>query len=179
MKSLAFLFAAASLSWASPLLAGAPAVPPVPHFGAVVPLPDAANQPDPALQYRVVFDIDAAAGDNNAPHPSFVKVARLLNLLATRGVRPRDGDVVAIVHGPAMAAIMTQEAHKARFGIGNPNETLIAELEAAGAQVHVCGQALHARKIAASEVVPQVKVDLAAVTTLATLQLRGFALITD
>ncbi len=179
MKILASLFAAAGMLLASPLQAAEPGVSPVPHFGSVVSLPSAANQPDPALVYRVVFDIDAATGDKSAPHPSLVKVARFLNLLATRGIRPYDGDVVAIVHGPATTAIATQQAYKARFGVGNPNEALIAELEQAGARVHVCGQALRAQKITASEVAPQVTVDLAALTTLATLQLRGFAVITD
>ena len=179
MKSLITILAATGALLASPIAAGAPPAPPVPHFGAVVSLSDAANQPDPAIAYRVVFDIDAAASDKSAPHPSLVKVARFLNLLATKGVRPRDGEVVAIVHGPATPSIRTHEAHKERFGTENPNQALIAELEAAGAQVHVCGQALHAQKIAASEVAPQVTVDLAALTTLATLQLRGFALIAD
>lgn len=179
MRALAATLSAIGVLFASPVAAGASPTSPVPHFGAVVPLPEAANQPDPAIDYRVVFDIDTAASDKSAPHPALVKVARFLNLLAIRGVRPRDGDVVAIVHGPATPAIMTQEAHKERFGYENPNHALIAELEAAGAQVHVCGQALRVQKIAASEVAPKVTIDLAALTTLATLQLKGFALIAD
>lgn len=176
MRIMASLAAVAGMLLAPQLAAGDRAVP---HFGAVVPLPEAANQPDPALDYRVVFDIDSDVGDRSTPHPSLVKVARFLNLLATRGIRPRNGNVVAIVHGPATPVILTQEAYRARFGMGNPNAALIAEIEASGAQVHVCGQALHAQKIAASDVVPQATIDLAALTTLATLQLRGFALITD
>jgi len=69
MKILASLFAAAGMLLASPLQAAEPGVSPVPHFGSVVSLPSAANQPDPALVYRVVFDIDAATGDKSAPHP--------------------------------------------------------------------------------------------------------------
>lgn len=179
MRAFASLVAASGVLLASPVAAGAPPVSPVPHFGAIVPLPDAANQPDPAIAYRVVFDIDTAIGDRSAPHPALVKVARFLNLLATKGIRPRKGDVVAILHGPATPAVLTHAAYRARFGTGNPNQALIAELEAAGAQIHVCGQALHAQKIAASEVAPMVTVDLAALTTLTTLQLRGFALVAD
>ncbi len=179
MRAMAILAAATGVLLAAPLTATAHPATGVQHFGAYVPLPDAENQPDPAIAYRVVFDIDSAASDKNAPHPSLVRVARLLNMLATKGIRPRDGDIVAIVHGAATPMILTAEAHKARFGIDNPNRALIAELTAAGAQVHVCGQALHGQKIAAREVAPQVKIDLAAVTTLANLQLRGFALIPD
>lgn len=179
MRALALLYAATGLLLAAPLAAGEPPVAVVPNFGAVVPLPGAANQPDPAIAYRVVFDIAAPASDKSAPHPSLVKVARFLNLLAAKGIRPRQGDIVAIVHGPATSTIMAPQAHQARFGTENPNTALIAQLAAAGAQVHVCGQALHAQKIPERDVAPQVTVDLAALTTLATLQLRGFALIAD
>lgn len=179
MRAIAVMLPAIGLLFASPVAAGASPTSPVPHFGAVAPLPGAANQPDPAIDYRVVFDIDTAASDKSVPHPALVKVARLLNLLATKGIRPRDGDVVAILHGLATPTVLTHSAYKARFGMENPNLALIAELETAGAQVHVCGQALHAQKIAASEVAAKVTIDLAAVTTLATLQMKGFAMIAD
>ncbi|WP_324262306.1 DsrE family protein [Altererythrobacter sp. H2] len=173
------MLAATGALFASPIEAETPPALPVPHYGAVVSLPDAANQPDPAIDYRVVFDISAAATDSSAPHPSLGKVARFLNLLATKSVRPPGGNIVAVIHGPATSAIVAHTAYRSRFAMDNPNLALIAELEAAGAQIHVCGQALHAQKIAASDVAPTVTIDLAALTTVATLQLRGFALIAD
>lgn len=153
--------------------------PAVPGHGPIVPAPDAGNQPDPALRYRVVFNITKAPDDPAKPNPAIVKVARFLNLLATLNVRPAAGDIVAIVHGPATPLVMTDAAYRAKFKVANPNLPLIAALKAVGAQVHVCSQALHGQGIAKEAVATDVQVDLSALTTLATLQLRGFALIPD
>lgn len=153
--------------------------PAISGHGPIVPAPDADNQPDPSIRYRVVFNITKAPTDPAQPNPSIVKVARFLNLLATRGIRPAAGDIVAIVHGPATPLVMNDAAYQAKFKVANPNLPLIAALKGAGAQIHVCSQALHGQNIAADSTAKDVRVDLAALTTLATLQLQGFALIPD
>lgn len=87
--------------------------------------------------------------------------------------------MVAIVYGPATPLVMTAAAYKAKFKVANPNLALIDALKQAGAQVHVCSQALNGQQISPSSVADDVTVDLSALTTLATLQLQGFALIPD
>lgn len=173
------LLAGAILVLAAPAAGHGSTVAPVPDFGAVVPVPGAANLPDPALVYRTVFNVTKASSEASAPNPGLVRVARFFNLLATRGIRPAKGDVVVVVHGAATPLVMTSQAHQAKYGTGNPNLPLIAALAAVGAEVHVCGQALHAQGIRPGDVASPVIVDLGAATTLATLQLRGFALIPD
>lgn len=179
MIKLALL--AAAMSIAMPAAAAPPAAPTpaVPGQGSIAPAPDAANQPDPALRYRVVFSITAAPAEPGQVNPSLVKVARFLNLLATRDIRPAPGDVVAIVHGAATPLVMSDAAYRAKFKVANPNLALIAALKQAGAQVHVCSQALHGQQISTDSVAGDVTVDLSALTTMATLQLQGFALIPD
>lgn len=61
----------------------------------------------------------------------------------------------------------------------NPNAALIAALQKAGVSVRVCDQAMAASKITPSEVTPGIAIDGSALTTLANLQLRGYALIPD
>lgn len=173
-----WLFAALSLVL-SPASAQEADTPAVPGQGAIVRAPDAANQPDPAIRYRVVFDITKAPADAAEPNPGLVKMARFLNLLATRDIHPQPGDVVGVIHGPATPLVMNEAAYRTAFEVDNPNLSVIGALKRAGAQVHVCSQALHGHKIAADSVAPEVTVDLAAITTLATLQLQGFALIPD
>ena len=151
----------------------------VPDYGAVSPAPDAANQPDPAINYRVVFGITKAASEPDQPNPSLVKVARFLNLLATHNIQPAKGNIVAIVHSPATSLVMTDAAYREKYQVANPTLPLIAALTSAGAQVHVCSQALHGQDIATNAVASGVTVDLSAMTTLATLQLQGFAVISD
>lgn len=156
-----------------------PAHPVVPVYGAITPAPDAAGQPDPSLTYRVVFDITDSASDPNGVNLSLQKVARFLNLLGSAHVAVKPGDVVAVIHGPATSLVLSDAASRARQGRPNPNSALLAALRAAGVEVHVCSQALGKAKIGKDDLAPEVTLDLSAMTTLATLQLKGWALIPE
>lgn len=61
-------------------------------------------------------------------------------------------------------------------GAGNPSLELIRKLRDAGVSVRVCSQALAGHSIAPQAVDPAVQVDVAAIITLANLQLRGWVL---
>ena len=168
----------------APFLMGAaaavaqPSFPVIKEHGGIQPTVGAMERPDQALRYRVVFNVTkpTAAGKSN---PTLERVARFVNLLGADGVRPRAGDLVAIIHGAATPSVMKEEAFKARYGSANPDLAVIAALRSAGVEVHVCSQALAGNKIARSDLNPLVQVDVAALTTLANLQLRGYALIPD
>lgn len=148
-------------------------------YGRIAPAPDAAMQPDPLLRYRVAFSVTKGASDPKSPNPSLDRVARYLNLLGSAGIKPTKGDIVAVVHGPATDLIMNDAAYKSRHGVPNPNLPLINALERAGAEVHVCSQALAGRRIAREQVATSVTIDLSALTTLTTLQLKGWSVIAD
>ena len=75
-----------------------------------------------------------AAGKSN---PTLERVARFVNLLGADGVRPRAGDLVAIIHDAATPSVMKDEAFKAKYGSANPNLAVIAALRKAGVEVHV------------------------------------------
>lgn len=149
-------------------------------YGRTYPTEGAAQRPDPELDYRVVFDVTKAASDPSKPNRSLEAVARFLNLLAAEGVRPAPGHIVAVVHGPATPAIAGNDAYARKTGHPtNPTLPLIERLRAAGVTIAVCGQAMQRNGIAASEVAPGVRIDVSALTTMANLQLRGWALIPD
>ena len=155
-----------------------PSFPVIKGHGGIQSTIGAGERPDEALRYRVVFNVTkpAAAGKTN---PTLERVARFVNLLGADGVRPQAGDLVAIVHGAATPSVMKDQAFKARFGSANPDLAVIAALRNAGVEVHVCSQALAGNKIVRGDVNPLVQVDVAALTTLANLQLRGYAMIPD
>ena len=158
----------------------APAGPAAPDYGATHTAADAAERPDPKLRYRVVFSISKAAAKPDQVNPSLDKVARYLNLLAEGGVRPRAGDVVAVLHGPATIAATKDAGYAAKAGSArNPNTALIEALRAAGVTVSVCSQALHGQGISADQLQDGVRIDVSAMTTITNLQLRGFALVPD
>ena len=99
---------------------------------------------------------------------------------STDGAQTSPGDIVAIVHGPATPSIVKNAAFGRKAeGKANPNLELITKLQAAGVTVAVCDQALHGQGFQQEEVATGVRIDVSALTTLATLQLRGWALIPD
>ena len=152
----------------------------VPGHGAVRVVPQTTERPDKSMRYQVVFSVTQPAPDAASVNPSLEKVARFLNLLAGEGIRPKPGDIVAVIHGKATTAALNDGKYRQRNnGAANPNLDLIAQLRAAGAEVHVCSQALAGQKIPVEDVDKRVQIDLAALTTLATLQLRDYAMITD
>lgn len=149
-------------------------------FGGTNTPAGANERPDPALRYRVLFNVTRGASAPADVNSSLNKVARFLNLLADAGIHPAPGNVVAIVHGDATFAIMTDSSYAARtHAAANPNLVLIDRLRAAGVTVAVCSQALHSHDVAVADVSPLVRVDVSALITLSNLQLRGWALIPD
>ena len=170
------------------LLAGcqtlpAPAAPfvAVPGFGQAAAMPDAALRPSPDSDVRAVFPATRAAPAPDQALPALDRAARYLNLLSQEGVRIQPGDVVVVISGPATPAVLTDARYQARFSgaSGNPNLPLIRALADAGAVVSVCGQALNVHGFAAADVAPEVRLDLAAMTTLVELQARGHALVPE
>ena len=152
----------------------------VPGFGVYNEVPDPFEKPDPTLRYKVVFDVSQAVRTSGAVHQGLERVARMVNLLDRYGVRPQPGDIVITMHGPAAKTALTAAAFAKRFnGEANPNAELIRQLTAAGVSVRLCGQSMLAAGFARDELNPDVKVDVAAITTMATLQLRGYAIIQD
>lgn len=165
-----------------PIAAGAqdrgPRTPAIEGFGAIHPAPEAAEPVSRNLRYRAVFNITAATPAPDQVNPALDRVARFLNLLAEQGVRPRRGDIVAVVHGPATTLVAADRAYAARMSAArNPNLPLIRHLREAGVVIAVCSQALHRHALTRDQVSEDVRIDLSAVTTLANLQLRGYALI--
>lgn len=149
-------------------------------FGRSFAVEEAELKPDPSLRYRVVFDVMGAARDAKEPHQGFERVARMANLLSTNGVKVMPGDLVITVHGPAVRALLTDAAHaKRNDGAANVSAGLVKALIAAGIEVRLCGQSARALGVTREDLLPGVHIDTAAITTMATLQLKGYAIIQD
>lgn len=174
MKLLTLSLMAAALASS----ATAQTAPLVPGFVAVAPVMDAHERPDPGREYKVVFDVSKGAMERDKPAAGLERVARFVNMLGAGGVPAKKRRIVAVLHGPATEAVMTDAAYGLRHGgAKNPNGALIAALERAGVDVRVCGQALAGQKIARDDVLSAVQVDLAALMTVTHLQFAGYALV--
>lgn len=156
------------------------ATPRIAGYGSIAPLTGAETRAEPGLRYRLVFSVTKAAAAPDKINPSLDKVARLINLLGRDNIRPAPGDIVVIVQGAATPIVTSSAVYAAKTkATNNPNIELIAKLREAGVIVAVCSQALHANRISSGDLAPTVRIDLSAMTTLAALQLRGWALIPD
>lgn len=156
----------ASSDWTTPIVDG---VGPAIHF------PDAAFQLDPSITYRAVFDVTRAGEGGEVP-AGLSQMARLINSFALHGADPSALDLVGVVHGPATAAALSDDAHQAHVGGANPSRDLLARLREVDARLYVCGNALVGSGYAVEELGPDVELATSALAVLATLQGQGYAL---
>lgn len=142
-------------------------------FGGVLPRSDAIEQPKAGA--KVVFDltIDAKPTDVNK---GLERVARLLNLYGTAGLKATDVKIAVVLHGDATKAALGDSDYKRRFDVdSNPNLPLVEELTKAGVEVSVCGQALNNKGIADSEVAKGIHIAASALTVVINKQADGYA----
>lgn len=142
-------------------------------------IPDGAVRPDPAREYRILFNITKAAASPDRVNPGLEHVARLVNIFALANVPPRQTKIVAVMHGPATAISLDDQHYQDQHKLGNPNSKMIEALKRAGVTLYVCGQALAQSGFPETGVNREVEIALAALTVLAVYQLDGYALIPE
>jgi intracellular sulfur oxidation DsrE/DsrF family protein len=149
---------------------------PVVGYDAARDVPGAHEMPDPSIVYKVVFSAAQAPAKQTDVNPTLQAVARYLNTLAKNGVAADHRKIAVVFHQGGTDAVMNNETFKASHnGQDNPNVALIQSLKQAGVDFRVCGQALLGRKIDPRTVLPEIQVDLWALTTMVNLQMRGYA----
>lgn len=174
-KSLSAVLAAFALLSATPVV-HAQALP-VPGVEAARDVPGAKEMPNPNVVHKVLFDMDSE-GKPTEVHPMLQAVARYVNTLAKTGVPAANRKVAVIFHQGATDYIMNGAAYKAKHGgQANPNLEMIQSLAKAGVDFRVCGQAVLGRKIDPKDIMPEIELDLWALTTIIALQQQGYVFI--
>ena len=147
----------------------------IPKHGGVLSRSKAVEQPRAGA--KVVFDATADASPAEV-NKGLDRVARLLNLYGAAGLKAQDVKITIVLHGEATKSVLNDTAYKARFGIEqNPNLPLIGELQKAGVEVFVCGQALNYKGFPDVEVAHEVPIAAAALTVVINKQLDGHSYI--
>jgi intracellular sulfur oxidation DsrE/DsrF family protein len=158
---------APSFDWVTPVVAG---------YGKVHPRPDAAVQPDPAVDYRIFVRVT-----DDGKHPrerlhALDRLARLVNLMAVSKVPASHVHIVALLDGEAALASATDEVYRHYTKVAkNPNRAIVHALRQAGVDLLVCGQALAMEKLPDSAVVPDVTVTLSALTDTVVYGQKGYS----
>jgi predicted peroxiredoxin len=73
--------------------------------------------------------------------------------------------------------VANSNAYKAKYGVPNPNEELLKQLIAAGADIIFCGQSSASRGFPKEDLVDGVQISLSAMTALIQLQDDNYRLI--
>jgi intracellular sulfur oxidation DsrE/DsrF family protein len=152
--------------WINPVIKG---------FGRVHPRPDAAVQPDPNADYKVIVDVVHGDKDHAEVLGSLQRLARIVNLLGFAKVPPEHVHIVAVIEGEASFAAASNATYRKHFKIDNPNLPILHALKQSGVELLVCGQALAENGMADSDVGPDITVSLSALTDFVVYGQRGYS----
>jgi intracellular sulfur oxidation DsrE/DsrF family protein len=153
--------------WQTPAIEG---------FGKMHNLPDAAYKPQPGHVYKIVFSLTSGAKQPDQKNPALDRVARTVNLYVAAGVPRKDLKFVAVASGAATPFVLDDAHYRAAYGVANPNLAEIAALRKAGVDIAVCGQAVAEHGYQYGWVDNSVTLALSALTTVTTLEQKGYAL---
>jgi ubiquinone/menaquinone biosynthesis C-methylase UbiE/intracellular sulfur oxidation DsrE/DsrF family protein len=143
------------------------------NFGGVLPRPKASEQP--RANAKVVIDVTADSKPAEV-NKGLERVARLLNLYGVAGLKASDVAIAVVLHGEATKSVLKDAAYKRRWETdANPNLVLIRDLQKAGVEISVCGQALGYKGIADDEVANGIPIAAAALTVIINKQSDGYA----
>lgn len=126
--------------------------------------------------YKVVFAVTKGVKSPSDVNPALNHVARAINLYVDSGVPLNHLKFVAVVYADATSLVLNNTQYKAAFGVPNPNLALIEELRAAGVDVTVCSQAVSEYNYKYEWVDKNVTLSLSGLTTITTLEHKGYSL---
>lgn len=150
--------------------------PTIQHYGKMHMLPNAAYKPDKAATYKIIFALTKGAKTPADVNPALDHVARTVNLYVASGVPLSQLKFVAVAYGDATSLTLSDAVYQAKFGTNNPNLPLIAALRRDGVDIAVCGQAVAEHHFAYSAVDKSVTTALSGLTTITTLEHKGYTL---
>jgi len=149
----------------------------VQDFGAFWPVADTDFSTDTEKVYKVIFDVHNTADDPAELNVMLNTLARFLNMHAWAGVPKENLHVACVIHNKASKDALSSEFYRKRYGVDNPNEPLLEALEAAGADIYMCGQSIYSRGMAPEQLAEPVQIALSAMTIILSLEEEGYQLI--
>ena len=143
-------------------------------FGETFSVENPDIKTDMNANHKIIFDVTQSSEDKSITNKYIETAARFLNMHAKAGLKPEQLHVAMTLHGGAWQDVMTNEAYKEKFGVDNPNFELINQLTEAGVDIILCGQTAGARGLNKTNVNPNVKFALSAMTALLQYQNNGY-----
>jgi len=146
-------------------------------LGAVYAVPEADFVPDSTQVLMAIFDIERLQNDPTELNPLINSLARYINMHVQRGIPLKNIYLAFVLHGASGKDALSDEAYKKRYGVNNPNSAHIKALAEKGVHMYICGQSATYAGYKKSELTPEVKMALSAMTVLTVYQANGYSLI--
>lgn len=146
-------------------------------FSGVIPVKDPTEIPDPAIDYKLLFELTTNSADSVAKdiNSGLTEIVRVINLHIASGIPVKKIIPVIVVHAGALYAIVNNAAYQKKYKLDNPNLKTIDELEKkTGAKFIACGQAMAFFEVKKEDLLPEIKISLTAQTVLSHYQLKGY-----
>lgn len=145
--------------------------------GGVLAVDASAAMPSTSAVHRVLVDISDDATTPEGVNRRLDDASRALNLYAMAGVPNDKVHIAILLQGKGTPLALSDAAYAKKFGHANPDARLILQLRAAGVEFFVCGQALSRQGFTATDVRPEVRLALSALTKREELQAAGYGAI--
>ena len=153
-----------------------PKAPAIPQADGYVVIPQVAVAPDPKITYSAIFDGTRMPAKPDAILPVLNALGGELNDLSVGKVPLSHQRFGIVFHGPAVDGILDDFHYRGKYGIDNPNLSVLAAMKKQGVVLLVCGQHLAAVHIDPKTLSPLVKIASDAYLVLINYQNRGYAL---
>jgi intracellular sulfur oxidation DsrE/DsrF family protein len=151
--------------------------PVIKSYGQVFQIPTADHKPDPSIKYKILVELTENASKPDSLNEYLEALATLINLHAAEGVAKENIQMAVVMRKMATYGVFGNELYKEKFKCDNPNMQLLKELMDAGVEFYVCGQTMLKRNIDTKKLVPGTKIASAGLTTITTLQLKGYTMV--
>ena len=146
----------------------------IPDFGKTFKVENPEIATDTSATLKVIFDVSKSPENKTQINSNIVTAARFLNMHADTGMDISQLKVAITIHGGAWKDILTDTVYIEKYGSKNPNSELIKQLNSAGVDIILCGQTANFRNVSRSDVNPNVKFALSAMTALLQYQNNGY-----
>lgn len=133
--------------------------------------------PDSSSTLKAIFDIDYMPKDSLSSNFIISSLHRYLNMHVNSGVKESNIYLALVLHGASTKDALTNESYKRKYGVDNPNINLIKTLSDHGVDLFLCGQSAAYSDISKSEILPEIKLALSAMSVLTVYQAKGYSLI--
>lgn len=106
-----------------------------------------------------------------------LSIRKLIEHYGSIGVSPNELHISAVFHGSAAYWLLNDKPYQAfaKDGSGNPNKSLIRELDDLGVSIELCAETMKERGWTKADILPEVRIVVGASSRIIDLQLQGYA----